>query len=133
MSSIECVRSYTSVSNRLSTSEVIIKKYMLIIKMMKFNGNKVLHLEIVDHSLEESNRFKNLKWSLNPLLVWAKLLGVLQLTNANGSYNKLGGSIISLIYRYLSWFITVIAHSCRLYTLLSSDAIHLFSSGTKSE
>ncbi len=98
-----------------------------------FNENKVFHLETVDHSCSEvSKSFYDLKWSLNPLLVWAKLSAVLQLKNSNGSC-KSAGSTFSLIYRYLSWFLTIISHSFRLYAFLSSDSLHLFSTGTKPE
>lgn len=101
---------------------------------MMFNENKVFHLETVDHSYsEESKSFNDLKWSLNPLLVWAKLSAVLhQPKNLSGSC-KSAGLTFSLIYRYLSWFLTIIIHSCRLYAFLSSDALHLFSTGTKPE
>lgn len=95
---------------------------------MQLDKNKVHHLDTFGSS--EPIIKKDLKLSLKPILNWAKLVAVLPFTNdeAKATYKE---SKISLIFRYLAWFLAIAAHSSSLFFFLysGSSSARFFSTG----
>jgi len=92
----------------LSNLEKGSKKHISI-EMMKrsIQENKVKDVDLTN---EES---KNINWGLNPFLNWAKFIGALQSSNG-----KIRENLMSLIYRYFTWFFTIAAQSSLFFSVV---------------
>lgn len=93
---------------------------------MQLNKIQVLSLKMHDSIEKTRVDHQDLRSSLKPLLNWAKLIGVLQFPDDKPE------SLISLIHRYLAWFLITSVHSSLLFTSLYWDNCNFWSSKNSS-